>query len=501
MNNALRLYFNYIDYALGQLMSNQGPYDVALFGNAVDAFGRHRVSQPFGIFDNKQLSSRNRGDWEERLWGCIIVHGAVTGAGFAVGELITGGTSGEQGTVTAVNAGSIVYSTVDGNDFTDGETITGGTSGSTAAITSHNTGADLVYHYDRSSTFLTVGTASGQRAIRQTSRYFPYVPGKGQYVLATAVMGAGKANVDQYVLYGDDLNGLGFALIGTTINVMLRTTVSGTTVDTLIPQSDWNVDKINGAGVSGYILDPAKVQIFALDFQWLGSGRVRFYFDVGGDLIQVHEILNANTISNVYMKTPTLPVRFEIANTGTSASSTTLEHICCSVASEGGYALPGKEYSAGNGVTRVAVTTRRPVFAVRLKNEWPTGKPNRSILRFLDFECNTRTNDAIFELMHYHDPYGVTATWLSANDGSAVEYSTDISAISGLMDHRVQIMAVPAGQGNSSSAHTLNSEFISNHSFATQNFESTNSQVFVVFATSESGTANVTTHISWIESE
>lgn len=468
---------------------------------SVDAFGRARIAQPFGIFDNKQIHTRNTGDWEERLWGCIIVHGAVTGAGFSIGEVITGGTSGEKGTVTTVNAGSLVYSTMNGNDFTDGETITGGTSGSTAVVTTHNTGTDVTFQYDRSSTYLKVGTANGDRCIRQTTRYLPYVPGKGQYVLATGVMGAGKTNVKQYVMYGDDLNGFGFCLNGTTMSIITRTATSGSAVDTLVAQSSWNLDKLDGTGTSGLTLDVTKSQIFTIDFQWLGVGSIRFGLDINGVNVYVHEMLNANLTGVVYVKTPSLPVRYEIVNSGVSASATTLEQICSSVASEGGYALPGQEFSVGNGVTRIAVTTRRPILAIRLKSAFPAGEPNRRVARFLDWEASARTNDAYFELMHMHDPISITGTWVSNGTQSGVEYSTDISAITAMMEHRVQVANVPSGQGNSSSAATVNSEFVSNHSFISQNFESDNSQVFVIFATSEAGTANCAGHISWIESE
>jgi hypothetical protein len=138
---------------------------------------------------------------------------------------------------------------------------------------------------------------------------------------------------------------------------------------------------------------------------------------------------------------------------------------------------------------------------VRLKSAFPTGKPNRRTLRFLDWSVSAKTNDGYFELMHIHDPSGITATWSDVSSGSGVEYSTDISAVSGMMQHRVQIANVAAGQGNSSSSATNNSEFVSNHSFLSQNFESDNSQMFVVFCTAEASTCNALSHISFIESE
>ena len=43
-----------------------------------------------------------------------------------------------------------------------------------------------------------------------------------------------------------------------------------------IPQSDWNVDKMNGTGPSGYTLDVAKMQMTYIDYSWYGAGSIRF---------------------------------------------------------------------------------------------------------------------------------------------------------------------------------------------------------------------------------
>lgn len=362
-------------------------------------------------------------------------------------------------------------------------------------------GASATYQYDRSSTYLTVGTVSGERVVRQTARYFPYVPGKSHLIQVTGKLGTGKTNVDQYVGYGDDLNGLFFKLQGTTLGVVTRTSTSGTAVDTFVAQSDWNLDRLDGTGPSRITLDPTKVQIFMIDFQWLGVGRVRFGFVIDGVEVLCHEINHANTDTVVYMTTPTLPIRYEIRNTGTSASSTTLEQICSSVSSEGGYEVPGMEFSVGNGITRNAVTAREPILLIRLKNAFPVGKPNRRQVRFIDLQCSTVTNNAFFELVHIHNPT-VTATWNDVDtDSSGVEYATTITSVTGAHTHVIQALTVMAGQAGKGGTGSINSEFIDAHSYISQNIDSTNSDLFAVYATSETGTADCACHITWIESE
>jgi hypothetical protein len=446
------------------------------------------------------------------LTGAIIVHaGEVGGTGLAVGETFAGATSGRKGVISAKTATSVTYATSN-NDFTDGETCTGATSGTTFVVTTHDTGAHIAYNYDGASVLLHLGTISGQRAIRQTTRYFPYVPGFSQLISMTGTLATPKANLRQSILYGDDLNGIGYVMDGLTMSLLLRTSTSGAAADTLVPQSEWNLDRMlpgYGLNPSGLPLDVTKSQINSIDFQWLGVGRVRLTLNVDGIPVPVHEFRHANRLAGVYMRTPSLPIRYEVENVDTTASASALEQICCSVSSEGGYALPGVEFSAGHTwAQEIAVTTRRPIFAIRLKNENPAGKPNRKQLRFLSLTAFARTNDALLEMVHVHGAEGVTATWSNVDpdqtggDVAGAEYSADISAITSAQHaHVVSRFRVPSGQAQNGTIATIDASFISNHSHLNQNFESDNSEMFVVYATSRTGDSAVTCDLGFLLSE
>ena len=103
------------------------------------------------------------------------------------------------------------------------------------------TGSATATHVaNESSVDMATTTASGDKAIRQTFRVFPYQPGKSLLVLATFVMNAGKANLRQRVGYFNADNGLFFQVNGTTKSFVLRTNTSGTPSDTrTINQADW----------------------------------------------------------------------------------------------------------------------------------------------------------------------------------------------------------------------------------------------------------------------
>jgi len=125
---------------------------------------------------------------------------------------------------------------------------------------------------------------------------------------------------------------------------------------------------MDGTGASGVTLDPTKSQIVAIDFEWLGVGRVRIGFVVDGAFIYVHEFLHANRTAGVYMSTPNLPLRYEISNNGTGVASS-LEHICSSVMSEGGIENLGILRHQDTGlISSLSSNTAYAVMGGRLKS-------------------------------------------------------------------------------------------------------------------------------------
>jgi hypothetical protein len=205
--------------------------------------------------------------------------------------------------------------------------------------------------------------------IRQSYRSFPYQPGKGLLVLATFVMDSSQnVNLTQRVGYFNTQNGVFFQRVDGVYSFVLRSFVTGSVSDArTVNQSDWNGDKLDGTGASGLTLDPSKAQILWMDFEWLGVGSVRCGFIINGEYIVCHTFNNANEITNVYMTTAILPVRYEI--TTTSAIAASMKAICVSVVSEGGF----EQTSVDHVARRTAVlgtigSTFLPLVSIRLGN-------------------------------------------------------------------------------------------------------------------------------------
>jgi hypothetical protein len=206
--------------------------------------------------------------------------------------------------------------------------------------------------------------------IRQSYRSMPYQPGKGLLVLATFVMDSSQSlNLTQRVGYFNTQNGVFFQRIDGVYSFVLRSFVTGSVSDArTVNQADWNGDKLDGTGESGYTLDPSKAQILWMDFEWLGVGSIRCGFIINGQYIICHTFNNANEITNVYMTTAILPVRYEIFTT-TSAVAASMKAICCSVVSEGGF----EQTSIDHVARRTAVlgtigSTFLPLVSIRLNS-------------------------------------------------------------------------------------------------------------------------------------
>jgi hypothetical protein len=84
------------------------------------------------------------------------------------------------------------------------------------------------------------------------------------------------------------------------------------TIDTRIAQSDFNIDKLDGTGPSGYTVDLTKMQMFYIDYSWYGAGFVRWGMRTAdGDVTYAHKLPNNNVNNEAYMRSGNLPGRYE----------------------------------------------------------------------------------------------------------------------------------------------------------------------------------------------
>lgn len=233
-------------------------------------------------------------------------------------------------------------------------------------------GTGTNYLANQSSQELTVSATTAGTRVRQTKMRFNYQPGKSQMILMTFNLKGHTAGITKREGIFDDNNGIYLELEGQETALSIRSNATGTPVNTRVLQENWNIDKFDGTGLSGVLLDFNRTQILFIDYEWLGVGRVRCGFVIDGIPMYCHEFLNANNQFVVYMSTPNLPLRSEITNDGTGNASS-IEQICSSVISEGGSQDLGALRYISTAGTHVDIATENVVYGIlgiRLKSAY-----------------------------------------------------------------------------------------------------------------------------------
>ena len=344
-------------------------------------------------------------------------------------------------------------------------------------------GSTVGFITSQSSATLQIGTDYNCKLVRQSMRAFSYQPGKSLQVLQTFVLNAPKENLTQRVGYGSSENGIFLEQVDSQLNIIKRTSVSGTLTTITVPQFEWNVDRLDGTGPSGIFLDLTKAQILFSEYEWLGVGSVRVGFAIDGRFITAHQFNHANLIDSVYMRTATLPIRYEIENTGITTSSSMMKQICASVMSNGGYERRKAENIARRTSGTGVGTSFEPLVSIRLK-----GGRNFAVVIPKQFLAFPLDNNAAYEvaLIKNGTLTGAAFTDITNIESENVEYDITASAMT-----VGQIVDLEYVYGSNQSRGTVSVEESYNWDLQLGVTQAGVSDIYTVAARTLSGSANI----------
>ena len=361
------------------------------------------------------------------------------------------------------------------------------------------TGGTATFLLNESVVNLTVGVTAGAKVTRETKRIFPYQPGKSLLVLNTFAFNTPKENLRQRVGYfgltggatfGTPYNGIYLEQNGLTLSINLA---SGSLNQiTTINQSSWNGDKFDGSGSSGRTLDVSKGNIFWMDIEWLGVGDVRTGFFVDGKPVVAHIFHNDNVNPTTYMTTASLPIRYELENTATTASSSTMKQICSSVQSEGGYEGFARRYNVTkNGSNPTVLTTQDiqyPMISLRLNsNRLDSAVVPSNLSVVLEQTASNKPDTVQYRILL--NPTLTGGTWSTHFNGN-VDYNVTATAVTGGTD-------IIGGYISSSGVLDINT--INDFNFQLGRSQTGVSDTFVLTMTPINDGAQVYCDLSWFE--
>jgi hypothetical protein len=289
-----------------------------------------------------------------------------------------------------------------------------------------------------SSISLTVTTASGSRSVLEQHGYNTYTPGTNVRILATGAMNTHvSGNVKRIGIF-DDNDGLFFERDASGImNVVLRTSTSGSPVETRIPQSSWSIDRADGTGNSKFNANFNFAQMYIIEYQF-EVGTIKFGVIHKSRIIWLHWIESGNVIAGPYMRRGTLPVRYENINTTGVPSGSTLKVMSYSVMSEKVSFETLFNNSVSNAVTGKSINSgvRNQLLSIRLKSTY-NSTDNRGIVIPQEFTITTTSNasfyyELVLQRAHLSQlNLGGTPTWNSVGADSLCEFTVNGTTVTG----------------------------------------------------------------------
>lgn len=361
---------------------------------------------------------------------------------------------------------------------------------------------------------ITSGTASGGFAWFSSERPIIYRQGQGVCDRFTCIFGTPTASIFQFKGVASyaaaspsvPIDAVGFcyyvgtaltndtptAYDGTTFGILHRNFSSGSTVNTFYPQSDWNVDKLDGTGLSGLTWDKTKGNLVEVLYGHQGySGFVfLWYLPDQHEYVVCHQIPYANTNVEMHFSNPNVK-HYELMINSAAVSATTM--FTGSIASflDGERVITSRPMSFDNNSPTANINGYSSICAIQMATTF-NGAPVRGIVRILGISVACHTGNGIIRTLigatvtgqttfTAIEPATATVTGSSGNYTIATSGGANTFASCPVLGNTTvgAVTAVSKVQGKGLTLHTTGNEYID---LKDDNVYITAGQIFTVAA-------------------
>lgn len=200
--------------------------------------------------------------------------------------------------------------------------------------------------------------------------------------------------------------------------------------ETIVIQSNWSEDTMDGNGPSGMTINPQKGNVYQIKYQWLGFGEIEFFIEdsATGHYVLVHRIEYANANTSPSVNNPTLPLYAGIVNV--SNTSNLILFIASMMGGiEGRLILTGPRHATKRLAAAGNSGIEHPMLTIRNKEVYK-GTHNRTHV-FLSFAGLTQDSTKPAIVQYTFNAVLTGASFSDVDSNSIVEVDTTATAMSG----------------------------------------------------------------------
>ena len=294
-------------------------------------------------------------------------------------------------------------------------------------ITTDNVNGTITHNSNASQRVLTIGSGATSKIGSQTKQCFVYLSGNvHRYTSAIKPNLQVGAVVDWGIF--DSENGPFFRLQRTSNGYDFycgrRSKANGTITNYLTHQSNFILDKMDGTGESGIILDFSKIQMLHIEFSWYGGGGIAYGIEVDRQIVYFHWESAGNKLTEVIFGQPDLPVRYFLYNTTATSGNSSIEIGGIFVGVDGSFeSRKGKSRTWIGNTLSVNQSTTYVLGAIRPRTTYK-GQINRGYIK-LDEIFIFGSADGYYYITLDPTPSN-TPTWSNVNTNESImEFSTN----------------------------------------------------------------------------
>ena len=345
-----------------------------------------------------------------------------------------------------------------------------------------------------------VDGGAGSKITRQTKNAMRYIPGRTSTLTYAVRLEYPQTGIRRRFGLFNEFDGVFFEDAGVLnaqgfpeYNVVIRSSVTGATLENRVPRRLWNGDHLDGSlgviittgafvvginytittlgntnwntvagtvGVtyvvgstftaansgngttgqatsnmnpSGITADPTAIQMVSFEYEWYGAGQVIIGFCINGMTHIIHTFNTGNILTVPWCSTPFLPIRLELENLTGVSGDHYLYQGSNSLISEGVATKLGISVSMGSPIAGTNLATKElwyPILSIRLNPSFLKG-----IVLPTSFQVSTFDNTFIFYRIVRNCTFGTGGNgWTDHPDPNSFTQYQTFTAPSNILD-------------------------------------------------------------------